>query len=161
VPIEIASTFQTASINRYPDPRHDINPSTAASTREPVIISSSDDMSDVGEDEIPVSVLRPIPRRHNLPPLPDLRFEQSYLRSIEKADSWVKVAWITFRDQVIRLSLMRLCSLCANQVLCLGHLSACHWHNLGTRIIGMEILEPQHTGFGDFLGLSSTDMASR
>jgi hypothetical protein len=110
VPFEIASTLQTASINRHPDPRHDMNPSTAASRREPVIISS-DDMSDVGEDEIPLSVLRPLPRRHALPPLPDLRFEQSYLRSIEKADSWAKVAWITFRDQVCSLC-HAMCPLC-------------------------------------------------
>jgi hypothetical protein len=104
VPFEIASTIQTASIYRHPDPRHDLNPSTAASRREPVIISS-EDMSDVGDDEIPLSALRPLPRGKTLPPLPDLRFEQSYLRSIEKADSWAKVAWITFRDQVWRPSL--------------------------------------------------------
>jgi hypothetical protein len=113
VPFEIASTLQTASINRHPDPRHDMNPSTAASRREPVIISS-EDMSDVGEDEIPLSVLRPLPRRQTLPPLPDLRFEQSYLRSIEKADSWVKVVWITFRDQVCGCRLCWHCGLCAN-----------------------------------------------
>jgi Autophagy receptor ATG43 len=112
VPFEIASTIQTASINRHPDPRHDLNPSTAASKREPVTISS-DDISDVGEDEIPLSVLRPLPRRHTLPPLPDLRFEQSYLRSIEKADTWAKVAWITFRDQACRLMSFE-CGLCAN-----------------------------------------------
>lgn len=35
-----------------------------------------------------------------MPPLPDLRFEQSYLKSIEKAEGWKGVMWITFRDQV-------------------------------------------------------------
>jgi len=104
LPLEIASTLQTASINRHPDPRHDLNPSTAASKKQPVAISSStddEDMSDVDEDEIPISMLRPIPRRQTLPPLPDLRFEQSYLRSIEKASGRMAVGWITFRDHVI------------------------------------------------------------
>src|ERR1700760_3109469 len=100
IPIEIGGTLQAASLNRHPDPRHDINPSTAASKKEPVRLVPTDDISDVDEDEIPVSVLRPIPRRQTLPPLPDLRFEQSYLRSIEKAETWVGVSWITFRDQV-------------------------------------------------------------
>jgi len=82
----------------------DINPSTAASRKEPINISTDDsgDLSDVEEDEIPVSVLRPVARRQNLPPLPDLRFEQSYLKSIQKAEgSYPAIAWITFRDQVI------------------------------------------------------------
>lgn len=35
-----------------------------------------------------------------MPPLPDLRFEQSYLKSIEKAEGWGQVAYITVRDQV-------------------------------------------------------------
>jgi hypothetical protein len=56
--------------------------------------------SDVDEDEIPISVLNPVPRKQTMPPLPDLRFEQSYLKSIEKAESWKGVAWITLRDQV-------------------------------------------------------------
>lgn len=58
-----------------------------------------DDIDDDDED-IPYSVLRPAPRAYNLPPLPDLRFEQSYLRSISGADTWWKVALITARDQV-------------------------------------------------------------
>ncbi|KAG9381372.1 DUF1770-domain-containing protein [Pyrenophora tritici-repentis] len=36
-----------------------------------------------------------------MPPLPDLRFEQSYLKSIEQAEGWQGVLWITLRDQVI------------------------------------------------------------
>jgi hypothetical protein len=100
LPFEIASTIQAASINRHPDPRHDLNPSTAASKKDPVTISSSVDISDAEEDEIPASVLRPIPRRQTLPPLPDLRFEQSYLKSIEKAETWGAISWITFRDHV-------------------------------------------------------------
>ncbi|KAF3482427.1 uncharacterized protein GIQ15_05186 [Arthroderma uncinatum] len=39
------------------------------------------------------------PRRAPLPPIPDLRFHQSYLASIRAANSWQHVAWITLRDQ--------------------------------------------------------------
>jgi hypothetical protein len=100
--MEIAGTIQAASINRHPDARLDLNPSTAASKKAPVRIRSEDsaDISDRDEDEIPLSALEPVQRRQNLPPLPDLRFEQSYLRSIEKAESWGAVSWITFRDHV-------------------------------------------------------------
>jgi hypothetical protein len=98
IPLEIASTLQTASINRNPDVRHDLNPSTAASSKEPVTLheEASSDL----DDEIPISALRPMPRRQTMPPLPDLRFEQSYLKSIEKADGWGQVGYITIRDQV-------------------------------------------------------------
>jgi DNA repair and recombination protein RAD54B len=103
VPGEIASTLQGASINRHPSVRHDLNPSTAASEKQPVTLDSYPDPdadSDIAEDEIPVSVLNPVPRKQNMPPLPDLRFEQSYLKSIESAESWQGVAWITLKDQV-------------------------------------------------------------
>ena len=56
--------------------------------------------SEIDEDEVPINVLRPLPRRNTMPPLPDMRFEQSYLKSIEKATSWDGVAYITIRDQV-------------------------------------------------------------
>lgn len=102
--IQIAETIQTASINRHPSPAHDANPSTSASLKQPVRLDDEPDLdqlpSDIDEDEIPVSVLRPTPRNKQFPPLPDLRFEQSYLASIQNADTWQKVAWITFRDQV-------------------------------------------------------------
>ena len=102
---EVASTLQSISINRHPDPKRDINPSTAASKHEPVNIGSSPIASDVEEDDLPNSILRPPPRKRSLPPLPDLRFEQSYLKSIEHAEGWGAVAYITVRDQVcIRLS---------------------------------------------------------
>lgn len=97
---DIASTIQSASIQKHPDPHYDLNPSTAASQKEPVTLGSSPAASDVAEDEIPLSALHPRPRRKTLPPLPDLRFEQSYLKSIEKAESWQGVAYITIRDQV-------------------------------------------------------------
>jgi len=101
---EIASTLQSASINRHPDPRYDLNPSTAASEKIPVKLSSSSDadVDDLDEDEVPLSALRPQPRRPTLPPLPDLRFEQSYLKSIEQAEGYgfKSVGYITLRDQV-------------------------------------------------------------
>jgi hypothetical protein len=88
-----------------------MNPSTAASQNVPVTISrhnsdlhsysSSIVGSDIGDDEdVNYSVIRPHPRRASLPPLPDLRFEQSYLASIAGADTVGKVAYITIRDQV-------------------------------------------------------------
>jgi hypothetical protein len=117
LPLEIAETIQTASINRAPSPTHDINPPTAASEKQPVFISphvspsdssldkyayDEDDGIDEEEEEedIPYSVIRPVPRRASFPPLPDLRFEQSYLASIAAADTKWKVAYITVRDQV-------------------------------------------------------------
>jgi hypothetical protein len=125
---QIAEVVQTAHIKRDPSPRHDLNPSTAASVKEPVYLSPSssppprrrtrvnryhdddeidddDDHNDEDED-IPVSVLvrpREAPRRRRaqpLPPMPDLRFEQSYLHSIAGAETWWRIAWITVRDQV-------------------------------------------------------------
>ncbi|KAM0559622.1 hypothetical protein ACHAPJ_004146 [Fusarium lateritium] len=107
-PTELAATLQAASIERHPDPKLDINPPTAAERRERVTLEhvkpehdDGIDESDEEEEDIPYSVLRPAPRHSNLPPLPDLRFEQSYLRSISKADTWWKVALITARDQVL------------------------------------------------------------
>ncbi|KAI9845877.1 MAG: hypothetical protein M1838_001507 [Thelocarpon superellum] len=99
--MNIAEAIQTASINRAPSPRHDLNPSTAASAKEPVTVSAPPVDSDLDDDEIPDSVIQPQARKANLPPLPDLRFEQSYLASISKAETKTQVMWITVRDQVI------------------------------------------------------------
>ncbi|KAK7441868.1 hypothetical protein Landi51_09858 [Colletotrichum acutatum] len=105
VPIQIAETIQTAHINRAPSPSHDLNPSTAASEKEPVTLEPVQTHDDLDDDElddyIPRSVVNPKPRTAKLPPMPDLRFEQSYLNSISKADTWGRVAWITTRDQVM------------------------------------------------------------
>ncbi|KAH6664349.1 hypothetical protein F5X68DRAFT_265878 [Plectosphaerella plurivora] len=106
IPIEIAETIQTAHINRAPSPKHDLNPSTAASQKEPVSIPTSSRRNDAysdldDEEDAPYSIIKPRRRSANLPPMPDLRFEQSYLNSISKADTWGKVAWITVRDQVM------------------------------------------------------------
>lgn len=107
--LQVAETLQTAHINTSPSPQRDINPSTAASTKEPVEFASptsSDsvlsDAEEASSDEIPLSVLRPAePRRTGgLPPLPDLRFEQSYLASIQNAQSRWEIAFITVKDHV-------------------------------------------------------------
>ncbi|EMR62539.1 hypothetical protein UCREL1_10524 [Eutypa lata UCREL1] len=119
LPAEIASTIQAGHIQRSPSPRHDLNPSTAASQKTPVSLHQLHDDSDIDEideDEIPLSVLKPTPRgqqqqqhdsaRHphypkHFPPMPDLRFEQSYLHSLAGAETWWRVAWITVRDQMM------------------------------------------------------------
>ena len=101
--IQAAETLQTAHINKTPSNDHDRAPSTAADTKRPVRLDHSppeDDASAVDEDEIPVSILKPEPRRPQMPPLPDLRFEQSYLASIKDAGTWGMVGYITVRDQV-------------------------------------------------------------
>lgn len=133
IPTQIAETMQTAHIQRNPSPQHDLNPSTAASEKQPVDLhdaaprrrrhstyddndNDDDELDDLDgldddddDDDIPVSVLTPRPRNKSFPPMPDLRFEQSYLHSIAKADRWWKVAWITVRDQVyMSLYLLRL-----------------------------------------------------
>ena len=116
VPLQIAETIQTASINRTPSPSHDLNPSTAASKKEPVTFTPRAPASDSSldkfayddedgieqddEEDIPYGVLKPTPRRQSFGPLPDLRFEQSYLASIAGADTKWKVIAITVRDQV-------------------------------------------------------------
>ena len=121
LPLQIAETIQTASINRHPSPDHDLNPSTTASQKQPVSISDPDpeppasessldkyayddeesiDEEDDDDDDIPYSVLEPVPRRLSFGPLPDLRFEQSYLASIAGAETNWRVAYITMRDQV-------------------------------------------------------------
>ena len=106
IPTQIAEAIQTSHIDRHPDPLFDNAPETAAEKREPVSLRGPstrdrDDIDSSDDDEdIPYSVLRPATRSQKLPPLPDLRFEQSYLHSISAADTWWKVALITARDQV-------------------------------------------------------------
>lgn len=119
LPLQIAETIQTASINRAPSPSHDLNPSTSASSKQPVRVDHGHPASDTSidkyayddehqideedEEDIPYDVLKPTPRRQSFGPLPDLRFEQSYLASIAGADTKWKVMAITIRDQA-RLS---------------------------------------------------------
>ena len=99
LPGEIASTIQSAHVNRAPSPRHDINPSTAADTKIPVEVHSPSRSSPPSSPSaIP---LRPRRRRPTLPPLPDLRFEQSYLASLPPDAKWPTITFITVRDQVL------------------------------------------------------------
>jgi hypothetical protein len=113
LPLEIAETIQTASLNRTPSPSHDLNPSTSASQKQPISLQPAASTSslendpyedidgdEIDEEDIPYSVLKPLPRRQSFPPLPDLRFEQSYLASIAGAETWGRVLYITVRDQV-------------------------------------------------------------
>ncbi|KAF3395734.1 hypothetical protein F1880_007108 [Penicillium rolfsii] len=99
--LEVPETIQTASIVSHPSAAHDINPSTAASEKQPVVAAPASDAGSLSSDIVdPSRVIRPLRRRQTLPPLPDLRFEQSYLASLKDADTWGRVAWITVRDQV-------------------------------------------------------------
>ncbi|MCJ1306934.1 hypothetical protein MMC25_000578 [Agyrium rufum] len=115
--MEIASAIQSASINRAPSPRHDNNPSTTASRKVPARITTQSSTEDSnasptspGDDAdelsspasmIPASALEPVPRRRDLPPLPEMRFEQSYLASLNGATDWKTIGYITLRDQVL------------------------------------------------------------
>ena len=102
LPIDLASTIQSASIKRHPDPRHDLNPSTVASSKRPVRFQSPSPSSPSSpKSTIPYDALRPLPRTTKLPPLPDLRFEQSYLASLQGSTDWKVITYITIRDQVI------------------------------------------------------------
>ncbi len=70
------------------------------SSIEKYAYDEDDAIDEDDEEDIPYSVLKPTPRRASFGPLPDLRFEQSYLASIAGADSRWKVLYITARDQV-------------------------------------------------------------
>lgn len=112
LPTQLAEAIQDSSIVRHPDPIHDNAPTSAAERRQPVSLHNIkrhyDDVISDDEEDIPYSVLRPLQRTNNLPPLPDLRFEQSYLRSIANADTWWKILLITARDQVLARPLLYL-----------------------------------------------------
>ncbi|KIX10078.1 uncharacterized protein Z518_01159 [Rhinocladiella mackenziei CBS 650.93] len=112
---ELASAVQSVHLKRDPSPEHDVNPSTAASKKipgnlEPVSPtpspprSRSQSLNSAATSEststIPSEIIQARPRRKSFPPIPDFRFEQSYLASIKNADTNWKVAFITIRDQV-------------------------------------------------------------
>lgn len=100
IALELSSTLQSASIQRHPDVLRDLNPSTAASKKEPVYISPPTTTSSAQDNDIDYARVHVKPRRSTMPPLPDLRFEQSYLKSIDGQTRWQAIAWITLRDQV-------------------------------------------------------------
>lgn len=117
IALQAAETIQTAHINHAPS-RADLAPQTSVDTKIPVEFDRSGDVDsvadDVGEDEVPLSVLRPLPEEERKPKhlqLPDLRFEQSYLKSISEAKDWKVVAYITIKDQVGTWQEQRLYSL--------------------------------------------------
>lgn len=113
---ELASVVQSAHIVHEPSVEHDVNPSTAASEKFPADLITPSHHDDIDEDlsdtssrtsstsTLPSDIIRPRPRappgRHHLP-LPDLRFEQTYLASLKNADTNWKVIYITVRDQVL------------------------------------------------------------
>ena len=109
---ELASTIQSTHIQHHPSVEHDVNPSTAASQKIPAQIvpqSETDDSSPDLDDSssissIPSDIIQPVPRSHTRSrshlPLPDMRFEQTYLASIKDATN-SQVAYITIRDQVL------------------------------------------------------------
>ncbi|EGO58121.1 hypothetical protein NEUTE1DRAFT_122412 [Neurospora tetrasperma FGSC 2508] len=128
IPIQIAETIQTAHIKRDPSPSHDINPSTAASKREPASlrtqtshsqhhdslipddgIDEDDDEEDYAQSETETdeaseyNVVKSRPRRniHHLPPIPDLRYEQSYLHSHDAPSSRSPLQYPSLRLAVL------------------------------------------------------------
>jgi len=99
---EIASAIQSVSLHRDPSPSHDVNPSTAASKKVPANITSpTRSLSSASDASIQSDIIKPRPRNKSFPPIPDFRFEQSYLASIKDADTNWRVAYITIRDQVL------------------------------------------------------------
>lgn len=101
--LTLASTLQSASLNRHPSPHHDLNPSTSASQKRPIIRpgpTSRSHSASSSRSSIPLEALKPVPRSTALPPLPDLRFEQSYLASLRGCQGVWGVLGVTVRDQV-------------------------------------------------------------
>ena len=95
--LEVPETIQTA----YMHSTHFRGPDASPLPRRDYRIHRVPSASDVGSidtDIVPPS--RTAKAQHRRPPIPDLRFEQSYLASISGAETWGKVAWITTRDQV-------------------------------------------------------------
>jgi hypothetical protein len=86
---------QDTHIVYSPSPSRDIAPSTSVDTKIPVYHDIDDFDSDSDGDHYSRH------RRRPLPPLPDLRFEQSYMASIAPANGvWWKILLITIKDQV-------------------------------------------------------------
>lgn len=146
----IAETIQTASIRRHPSPRHDLNPSTAASKKEPVEAADSDTASISTDVVDPSRMIRPVARRPQLPPLPDLRFEQSYLASLNGAETWQRIAWITVRDQVRARACLRSISIddpceLITDFSITGSPPSDTGHPLDAGSHGLEVLESQRT----------------
>jgi hypothetical protein len=102
-PLAAQTLAQDTHIDHSPG-THSIAPPTAAEATFDRRPRRYHDDLDSGDDRTSISssVLDPPPRqRRPLPPLPDLRFEQSYMASIAPAGGvWWKIALITLKDQV-------------------------------------------------------------
>ena len=95
--MEVPEAVQTA----YMHSTHSRDSHTSSRPRRdyPIYrVPSASDVGSIDTDIVPPSRIAKAP--HRRPPIPDLRFEQSYLASISGAETWGKVAWITTRDQV-------------------------------------------------------------
>lgn len=109
LPLAAETLVQDTHIIRSPSPRRDIAPSTAADTikihHDYLGIDDSDAEDTRSTHSISSSIINHEPEgrlRKQLPQLPDLRFEQSYLASIASAQGvWWKIALITLKDQVL------------------------------------------------------------
>ncbi|KAF8244747.1 hypothetical protein K440DRAFT_5325 [Wilcoxina mikolae CBS 423.85] len=95
LPLAAQTLAQDTHIIHSPTPSRDIAPSTSADKKFPLY-----DNSDSDDDDLDFPPRHRLQRRP-LPPLPDLRFEQSYMASIAPANGvWWKVVLITVKDQV-------------------------------------------------------------
>ncbi|KAK2825674.1 hypothetical protein FQN49_007476 [Arthroderma sp. PD_2] len=95
----IADNIQAASVY---GPRSHVFPPTSQHHLDGLDGLDSDDASISTGVVNPERAIKPgRSRRAPLPPIPDLRFYQSYLASIRAANSWQHVAWITLRDQML------------------------------------------------------------
>lgn len=106
LPVAAQTVAQDTHIVRNPSPRRDVAPSTAADTKIHVDHHGIDDSDDEDARSISSSIADYESGRRRgrkqLPPLPDLRFEQSYLASIAPAQGvWWKIALITAKDQLL------------------------------------------------------------
>ncbi|EAS30553.1 uncharacterized protein CIMG_06032 [Coccidioides immitis RS] len=103
---QVAESFQTSSINQHsPSSHHETTSPFSASHRrhhENTLERVPSDAESLSTGIVdPSRMVKSNHHRATLPPLPELRFEQSYLASISGAESWGRIAWITVRDQVL------------------------------------------------------------
>ncbi|KAI1432289.1 hypothetical protein GGR50DRAFT_675190 [Xylaria sp. CBS 124048] len=104
---QLAGMMQAAHLNQELSSRHGSRRNRRYGDDLDDIDIEDEDENEEDEEDIPLSVLVRPPRAsrhppaHPYPPMPDLRFEQSYLNSISDAQTWWRVAYITVRDQIM------------------------------------------------------------